>query len=113
MRQDSTRRKGGDEMTRSDDAFEQELHNAFALGVPEPEYAADTADPTDVTESLAFSVVAHARERSTELLAERLRRAAENVGWTADDLASEAQDQEGEAREFLRGWKSPRSLQPR
>jgi hypothetical protein len=100
-------------MTRSDDAFEHELRNAFALGVPEPEYTADMADPEDVPESLAFSVVARARERSTELLAERLRQAAEAVGWTADDLASEARDQEGEARDFLRGWKSPRSLQPR
>lgn len=57
-----------------------ELRNAFSLGVPEPEYAADMADPEDVPESLAFSVVARARERSTELLAERLRQAAEAVG---------------------------------
>jgi hypothetical protein len=100
-------------MTRNDDAFEHELRNAFASGVPEPKYAADGSDPEDVPESLAFSVVARARERSTELLAERLRQAAEAIGWTADDLASEARDEEGEARDFLRGWKSPRSLQPR
>jgi hypothetical protein len=104
--------KGGDEVTRSDDAFEQELRSAFAVGVPEPKYAADSADSEEVPESLAFSVVARARERSTELLAERLREAAEASGWTVDQLASEARDQEGEARDFLRGWKSPRSLRP-
>jgi hypothetical protein len=100
-------------VTRRDDGFEDELRKAFALGVPEPDYPADTADPMDVPESLAFSVVARVRGRSTELLADRLRRAAEEIGWTPEDLAFEARDQEGEAREFLRGWKSPRSLQPR
>jgi hypothetical protein len=99
-------------MTRSDNAFERELRSAFALGVPEPEYAADSAGSEEVPESEAFSIVARARERSTELLAERLREAAEATGWTVDELAFEARDQEGEARDFLRGWKSPRSLRP-
>jgi hypothetical protein len=100
-------------MTGNDDAFEHLLRNAFASGVSEPAYDADHTDPEDVPESLAFSVVARARGRSTELLAERLRGAAEAIGWTASELASEARNQESEAREFLRGWKSPRSLQPR
>jgi len=100
-------------MTRNNDAFETGLRDAFAAGVPEPEYVADGADPEDVPEALLFSVLARARERSSELLAERLREAAEEFGWTADELALEATDEESEARDFLRGWKSPQSLQPR
>ncbi len=100
-------------MTGSDDAFERELERAFSAGIHEPEYPADHAHPEVVPDWLVFEVVARARERSTELLAERLRQAAEEVRWTVDELASEARGQEGEAREFLRGWKSPRSLRPR
>ena len=100
-------------MTGRNDALEHELREAFAYGILEPEYPADSADATAVPESLAFAVISNARARSTELLAERLRQAAEEVGWTPDDLASEALGHEGEARDFLRGWKSPRSLQPR
>lgn len=100
-------------MIRNDDAFERELRNAFAVGVPDREDVADHANPQEVPESLRFSVIAHARERSSELLAERLREAAEEIGWTSDELAFEATNEESEARDFLRGWKSPRSLQPR
>lgn len=100
-------------MTQNDDAFEAELRKAFAEGVPEPEYVADGADAVAVPDLVLFNLVARAREGSSQLLAKRLRRAAEEIGWTADDLAFEATNEEGAARDFLRGWKSPRSLQPR
>jgi hypothetical protein len=103
----------GDDMLGSDDPFERALRQAFSSGIAEPSYVADTADPETVPIDLVGRTIARAGNLSSELLAKKLVQAGAAAGWTTDELVTAAVGQEGEARDFLRGWRGLRRLEPR
>lgn len=99
-------------MPESKDRLEELLLAAFAGRVPEPTYEADNSVPKPVPGSLRERIIERARHHSSELLAERLRQAVDEEGWSVDDLASEAVDCEEDAKRFLTGIGNPYALPP-
>ena len=99
-------------MADSTDRFDDFLRLAFASGVPEPKYEADAADAEAVPSELVSSILAEARWGSSKLLADRIVRAAQRIGWSPEDLAHEAVGQEAEASQFLSTGGDPRQLSP-
>jgi hypothetical protein len=93
-----------------DRGFDEILRGAFAEGIPEPHYDADSAKEKDVPDDLRAQLLARASTESGRLFAERVLEAAERVGWTSDELAQEAIGVEREAAQLLRGHGDPRLL---
>lgn len=99
-------------MSGPDDRLEDFLRKAFSAGVPEPEYDADMASPVEVSQELRRRVLEQVRRESGELLARRLLQAAEETGWTREELLHETLGHERETAALLEGWGDPRSLTP-
>lgn len=97
-------------MPGTDDRNDELLREAFATGLPEPEYEADSAQPEAPPAPLRARIIARAAQRTAELLTERLREGAEEIGWSLDDLAEEAGDEADQARALLRYGGDPRRL---
>ncbi len=97
-------------MSDEADRFEDFLRLAFAGGVKEPEYEADTAEAEAVPSALLSSILAEAKQESSRLLARRMLEAADQIGWSLEDLAHEAVGEERQARRFLTSAGDPRQL---
>jgi hypothetical protein len=104
---------GGDSVTDSSDSFDEFLYRAYESGVGEPEYEADLAQAEAIRPELVTSILAQARRESPRILAERIVAAGDQAGWSAEDLAYEAVNEERVARQFLSVGGDPRQLSPR
>ena len=103
---------GGDSVADSE-SFDEFLYRAYESGVSEPEYEADLAEAEAIRPELVTSILAQARRESPTILAERIVVAGDRAGWSAEDLAYEAVNEERVARQFLSAGGDPRQLSPR
>ena len=104
---------GGDSVADSSDSFDEFLYRAYESGVSEPEYEADLAEAEAIRPELVTSILAQARRESPRILAERIVAAGDRAGWSAEDLAYEAVNEERVARQFLSAGGDPRQVSPR
>lgn len=90
--------------------FDEFLFQAYAAGVQEPSYGADSAPPLAVPKELTARVMRATKSASLALLADRVLSYGKSFGWDADELKYEAVGYETQAEKFLAGKGDPRTL---
>lgn len=94
------------------DQYDKLILEAFASGLVDPRVAADASPPADLPPGLASRILASASTASQEILAERVRTAADAIGLSRSDLVELASGDETGARAFLDGRGSPDKVHP-
>ena len=95
-----------------EDWLEKVLRGALVAPAQEPEISAADAPPVSIPVAWQEELLARVAQRSSDLLAQRIREGAEQTGWSLDDLAAEALDSLEAVQDFLHHGGDPQRLTP-